>query len=78
METQKDNFTDLTDIDDDNEETVITKTASKEILSITMADLFTADQCKQIRETIIDELWLDVKVIGNEDLHKGFRQKLRG
>jgi len=68
------NFTDLSDID----EPVVDQIASKEILSITMAELFTVDECNSIKSTFIDELWMKTKVIGNKELHQGERQKLRG
>ncbi len=77
MESKTENFTDLLD-DSEEEKVVVKKTASREILNITRADLFTKEQCQQIIDTIIEELWLDVKVIGNENLHVGSRQKLRG
>jgi predicted 2-oxoglutarate/Fe(II)-dependent dioxygenase YbiX len=69
------NFTDLSEIDD---EPVVELIASKEILSITMAELFTSEQCASIRSTFIDELWMKTKVVGDQDLHQGERQKLRG
>jgi PKHD-type hydroxylase len=68
------NFTDLSEI----EEPTVDAIASKEILSITMAELFTPEQCANIRSTFIDELWMKTKVVGDHDLHQGERQKLRG
>lgn len=68
------NFTDLSEI----EEPAAEEIASKEILSITMAELFTEEQCATIRSTFIDELWMKTKVVGDVDLHQGERQKLRG
>lgn len=68
------NFTDLSEI----EESAAEEIASKEILSITMAELFTEEQCATIRSTFIDELWMKTKVVGDVDLHQGERQKLRG
>jgi PKHD-type hydroxylase len=69
------NFTDITDIDDD---VTVTSIASQEILSITMAELFTEEECNRIKSTIIDELWMKTKVVGDQDLHHAERQKLRG
>jgi PKHD-type hydroxylase len=68
------NFTDLSEIEEPSVETI----ASKEILSITMAELFSSEECANIESTIIDELWMKTKVIGNIELHQGERQKLRG
>lgn len=76
MENKENNFTDL--LDDTEEDVVVKKVASREILNITRADIFSPEQCQRIRETIIEELWLDVKVVGDENLHLGSRQKLRG
>ena len=75
MNEQSTNFTELADIDD---ETSVSTIASKEILSITMAELFSTDECEKIKSTIIEELWMKTKVVGDQDLHRGFRQKLRG
>ena len=67
------NFTDIED-DDVTVETV----ATKEILSITMAELFDNDECNKIISSLVDELWMPIKVIGDQNLHRGSRQKLRG
>jgi PKHD-type hydroxylase len=69
------NFTDLTDV---NEPVTVTSVASKEILSITTATLFSSAECEKIKSTAISELWLKTKVIGDQDLHRCERQKLRG
>ena len=49
-----------------------------QVTSINHSDLFTEEDCVTINENTIDELWMPIKVIGDEELHKGFRQKLRG
>lgn len=67
------NFTDIQD-DDVTVETV----ATKEILSITMAELFSDDECNKIISSLVEELWMPIKVVGDQNLHKGARQKLRG
>ena len=69
------NFTDLEDVED---ETTVSEIASKEILSITMAELFSIEECEKINSTIIDELWMKTRVVGELDLHQATRQKLRG
>ena len=48
------NFTDITDV---NEPVTVTSVASKEILSITTATLFSAAECEKIKSTAISELW---------------------
>jgi hypothetical protein len=68
------NFTDL----EDDIEVKVTTAASKELLSITMAELFTVAECDEIKNTLVDELWMKVKVVGNQKLHQCLRQKLRG
>jgi predicted 2-oxoglutarate/Fe(II)-dependent dioxygenase YbiX len=68
------NFTDLQNDIDVKVETI----ASKEILSITMAGLFNEQQCQDIAKTLIEELWMKTKVVGDASLHKCLRQKLRG
>jgi PKHD-type hydroxylase len=68
------NFTDLeTDID-----VKVETVASKEVLSITMAELFNNAECDEIKNTIVDDLWMKTKVVGDQKLHRGLRQKLRG
>lgn len=67
------NFTDI----EDNDVTVETL-ATKEILSITMAELFNHEECNKIIDSLVDELWMSIKVVGDKNLHKGSRQKLRG
>jgi predicted 2-oxoglutarate/Fe(II)-dependent dioxygenase YbiX len=69
------NFTDLTEVD---EPAPVASVASKEILSITTATLFSSEECEKIKATAISELWLKTKVIGDQNLHHGERQKLRG
>lgn len=69
------NFTDLEDVED---ETTVLEIASKEILSITMAELFSIEECEKINSTVIDELWMKTRVVGELDLHQATRQKLRG
>ena len=73
--TTTSNFTDLEDVED---ETTVSEIASKEILSITMAELFTVEECEKINSTVIDELWMKTRVVGELDLHQATRQKLRG
>ncbi len=75
MENEKTNFTDLAAEEDDIN---VKPIASKEILSIITSDLFDQEACEKILSTAIDELWMKIKVVGDEDLHSGERQKLRG
>lgn len=56
----------------------IQKTASLEITSINKTELFTKDQCKEILDSCIEELWLPLSVAGQENFHSARRQKLRG
>lgn len=55
-----------------------TKLATLDIISVNKADIFSKDECTQILENCIEELWLPSKVVGSNDLHKSSRQKLRG
>jgi PKHD-type hydroxylase len=55
-----------------------TKMASLEISSINKSSLFNEEQCLSILKECIEELWLPIKVTGDENLHKCLRQKLRG
>lgn len=70
------------DFEDDsftqNAELLQTKTATLEISSINKSDLFNKDQCEEILNECIEELWLPIKVVGDENFHKSLRQKLRG
>jgi PKHD-type hydroxylase len=54
------------------------KMASLDILSINKSELFSSEESTQILQSCIEELWLPVSVIGNEKLHSGKRQRLRG
>lgn len=54
------------------------KLATLDIVSINKTELFTKDECNTILETCIDELWLPSTVIGDLELHRSRRQKLRG
>jgi len=68
------NFTDFASSEIENEVNI----ATKDILSITTAKLFDETQIDKIESTLIDELWMKVKVVGDEKLHSADRQKLRG
>lgn len=65
------NFTDLS-------EAHTNKSASLDIVSINQSKLFDSTQCDEILNSAIEELWLPTKVVGEESLHSGHRQKLRG
>jgi PKHD-type hydroxylase len=67
----KDNFTDLAEFSN-------TKSASLDIVSINKSALFTKEQCEEILNNTIDELWLPTKVVGDIKLHAARRQKVRG
>lgn len=54
------------------------KLASLDIMSMNKAELFSNDECNQIVTNCIEDLWLDARVVGNADLHRAKRQKLRG
>jgi PKHD-type hydroxylase len=69
--SQESNLTDAAEIDS------IT-VASLEIVSINKSNLFTAQDCKDILSTCIEELWLPTSIVGNKKIHAGKRQKLRG
>lgn len=62
----------------ENSDFLQTKTATLEISSINKSDLFTSEQCKLILDECIEELWLPIKVVGDDNFHKSLRQKLRG
>lgn len=66
-----DNFTDLAAFN-------TTKTASLDIASINKSALFTKEQCEEILKNAIEELWLPTKIVGDNKLHVGRRQKVRG
>jgi predicted 2-oxoglutarate/Fe(II)-dependent dioxygenase YbiX len=68
------NTASFTDIDPINKE----QSASLELLSINVTSLFDTNQCTEILNNCIQELWIPVKNIGNEKLHSARRQKLRG
>lgn len=70
-------FTDLAEQRQDIEDIPATG-PSLEVASINFADAFSQDECELLQENVIPELWMPVKVQGNENHHKGFRQKLRG
>lgn len=54
------------------------KPATLEIMSINKAALFDQSECEKVLSTCIEELWLNSTVIGDQELHKSKRQKLRG
>ena len=54
------------------------KLATLEIMSMNKAMLFSKEQCNQIVDSCIDDLWLNARVVGDGDLHKARRQKLKG
>lgn len=53
-------------------------TASLEIVSINKSELFDNNQCQEILNSCIEELWLKSTVVGSSELHSSRRQKLRG
>jgi PKHD-type hydroxylase len=62
-----------------NDITLITPVASLEIVSINLTEFLSAEQCTQILDKCIEELWLPVGVVGdNTKFHASRRQKLRG
>ena len=67
---QTDSFTELAEF--------ANKTASLDIVSINKSSLFSKEECEQILNSSIEELWLPAKVIGDGKLHVGRRQKVRG
>lgn len=64
------NFTDAAEI--------ASTAASLDVVSINKSPLFDSQQCADILFTCIEELWLPTSVVGDQELHKGKRQKLRG
>ncbi len=70
MPDQTENFTDAVE--------EIKESATLEITSINKTNLFTKDQCKEILDSCIEELWLPLSVAGQENFHACRRQKLRG
>jgi hypothetical protein len=71
-------FEENTSFTEDCDVNSVTTIASGEILNISSADLLSSEQCQQIIDTCIDELWMPCRVVGDENLHKGHRQKLKG
>ena len=67
---QTDSFTELAEF--------ANKPASLDIVSINKSSLFSKEECEQILNSSIEELWLPAKVIGDGKLHVGRRQKVRG
>ena len=67
---QTDSFTELAEFTN--------KTASLDIVSINKSSLFSKEECEQILNSSIEELWLPARVIGDGKLHVGRRQKVRG
>ena len=67
---QTDSFTELAEF--------ANKTASLDIVSINKSSLFSKEECEQILNSSIEELWLPAKVIGDGKLHVGRLQKVRG
>lgn len=70
MSEQLENFTDAAE--------TLEKSATLEITSINKTNLFTKEQCKQILDSCIEELWLPLSIPGQENFHSSRRQKLRG
>jgi len=58
--------------------TTTMKLASLEILSLNKAKLFSQEECNMLSEGCLDDLWLSSRVVGDDNLHKSRRQKLRG
>ena len=54
------------------------KLATLDLLSLNQANLFSKDECNLIIGSLLDDLWLPSRVVGEETLHKSKRQKLRG
>lgn len=75
---QDETFEENTSFTEDCDVNSVTTIASGEILNISSADIFTAEQCQQILDTCIEELWMPCRVVGDDNLHKGHRQKLKG
>lgn len=73
--TEQTNFTDLAT---ESESLTVKKIISKEILTITMAELLSKEETDKILTTVIEDLWMKTKVIGDKELHSAERQKLRG
>lgn len=55
-----------------------TKLASLDILSVQIAELFNEEQCKQMLGGCLDDLWVSSRIVGDKDLHRSTRQKIRG
>jgi PKHD-type hydroxylase len=66
-----DNFTDLAEFSN-------AKKATLDIVSINKSKLFTKEQCAEILNNAIEELWLPTRIIGDNKLHIARRQKVRG
>jgi len=73
--TEQTNFTDAAA---ESENFTVKTVTSKEILTITMAELLSTEETNKILSTVIEDLWMQTKVIGDKDLHSAQRQKLRG
>ena len=53
------------------------KLATLEIMSMNQAMLFSKEQCEDIVNGCIDDLWLNTRVVGDTQLHQARRQKLK-
>lgn len=71
-------FEENTSFTEDCDVNSVTAIASGEILNISSAAILSAEQCQQILDTCIEELWMPCRVVGDNNLHKGHRQKLKG
>jgi PKHD-type hydroxylase len=54
------------------------KLATLEIMSMNKAILFSKEQCEDIVNGCIEDLWLNTRVVGDNQLHSARRQKLKG
>jgi PKHD-type hydroxylase len=71
--------TESLDLNNDNSFTELSENkASLEIVSINKSELFNNNQCQEILDSCIEELWLKATVVGSTELHASRRQKLRG
>lgn len=76
--TSEDIFEESTSFTSDVNVNSSTAIASGEILNISSAQIFTEEQCKNILDTCIEELWMPCRIVGDTKLHKSKRQKLKG
>jgi hypothetical protein len=76
--TSEDIFEESTSFTTDSNVNSTTTIASGEILNISSATIFTGEECNKIIDSCIEELYMPCRIVGDSNLHKSKRQKLKG